>query len=668
MTIAANPPVDQTDHQVPVELKERLATLDDPAVAAPRTKRSWTPVILGILVLGITGAGGYWGWHLLNAPQGPPKNLETQALTRGDVVLTFVEKGELEAARNTEIICQVRASGRGNSAASSIKWVIDDGSRVKKGDQLMLLEDASLREQLNNQHIMVEEKNDLYEQAKANLKIVENENKSAELTAINNYKIAEIDLEKFRKAERQQKQFDIDSRIKLATADLIQWRDKLGWSNRMFVRGYLSANQKLNDETRLDQANVNLDKLQKEFDTLKFDNQRQELDLLNKLEQAKLQMEIAKENSESKRAQGQAKLTSADLILKQESQKRDDLEMDLRNCKIYAPHDGMVIYFISESSRFGGSSQTSPIEVGSPVKEGQKLMRIPNLNRMIAKVKVHESIVTKLRGDTTALTGFGTCYDVGQVFMNWGHIISAHAVPGFHSALPAFMPGLVIQREVKSELGHLEEVITDDGMAASIKISSLEKPLSGHVKMVSSVASSTDWMSADVKVYQTVVAIDETPENLKPNMSAEVTVKIDERKNVLQLPIQAVLESGGEKFCYVKTDASIEKRIVKTGLNNYKFVEILPESKVKEHEQIVLNARSYAEKVNDLKGNVNIDPSSGIRDRGNRKNAGKTGGKTVQSPGKSKSIIPEKGVQQADSGETPAKSSSKERSAKGAGN
>lgn len=667
MTIAAHPPVEHTDHQVPAELKDRLATLDDPAAVPPPMKRSWTPVILGILVLGIVGAGSYWGWQHFNAPEGPPKNLETQALTKGDMVLTFIEKGELEAARNTEIVCQVRASGRGNSAASSIKWVIDDSSKVKKGDLLMLLEDASLREQMNNQHILVEEKNDLYEQAKANLKIVENENKSAELTAINNFKIAEIDLEKFRKAERQQKQFDIDSRIKLATADLIQWRDKLGWSNRMFVRGYLSANQKLNDETRLDQANVNLDKLQKEFDTLKFDNQRVELDLLNKLEQAKLQMEIAKENSESKRAQGQAKLTSADLILKQESQKRDDLEQDVRNCKIYAPHDGMVIYFVSESSRFGGSSQTSPIEVGSPVKEGQKLMRIPNLNRMIARVKVHESIVTKLRGDTTAPTGFGTFYDVGQVVMNWGHLINAHGLPGLHVALPSFMPGLIIQREVKSDLGHLEEEVTEYGMGASIKIASLEKPLSGRVKMVSSVASSTDWMSADVKVYQTVVSIDETTEILKPNMSAEVTVKIDERKGVLLLPIQAVLESGGEKFCYVKTDTSIEKRMVKTGLNNYKFVEILPVSKVKENEQIVLNARSYAEKVNDLKGNVNIDPSSNIRDRGNRKGPGKLPGKQAKAPGKATSTAPDKTVQ-ADSTEPAAKTSSKDRSAKGAGN
>ena len=63
-------------------------------------------------------------------------------------------------------------------------------------------------------------------------------------------------------------------------------------------------------------------------------------------------------------------------------------------------------------------------------------------------------------------------------------------------------------------------------------VASLEQPLSGHVKSISAVASSTDFMSADVKVYQTLVSIDEPADSLKPNMSAEVTVKMAERKGV----------------------------------------------------------------------------------------------------------------------------------------
>src|SRR4029079_15459831 len=139
----------------------------------------------------------------------------------------------------------------------------------------------------------------------------------------------------------------------------------------------------------------------------------------------------------------------------------------------------------------------------------------------------------------------------------------------------------------------------------------------GHVKLVSSVASSTDWMSSDVKVYQTVVTIDEHVDDLRPNMSAEVTVKIDERKNVLRLPVQAVLDSGGKKFCYIKQGETIEKKNVQTGLNNYKFVEVVAEgSDVKEGDMIVLNARAYAEKVNDLQGNASDSAGGNMKDRG----------------------------------------------------
>ena len=83
MTTATLPPTPTPeailDHQVPDELKARLSTLDDPVVAPPRAQRTWTPVILGVLVLAAISAVGYWGWQRYNSPEGPPKNLESQA-------------------------------------------------------------------------------------------------------------------------------------------------------------------------------------------------------------------------------------------------------------------------------------------------------------------------------------------------------------------------------------------------------------------------------------------------------------------------------------------------------------------------------------------------------------------------------------------------------------
>ena len=38
--------------------------------------------------------------------------------------------------------------------------------------------------------------------------------------------------------------------------------------------------------------------------------------------------------------------------------------------------------------------------------------------------------------------------------------------------------------------------------------------------------------------------------------------------------LYAVLEAGGRKFCYVRNGTDIEKRMLITGLNNSKFVEV----------------------------------------------------------------------------------------------
>ena len=58
--------------------------------------------------------------------------------------LTVVERGTLESADNRDIICHLKAGSKGNYA-STIKWVIDDGTVVKKGQLIMVLDSSSSR-------------------------------------------------------------------------------------------------------------------------------------------------------------------------------------------------------------------------------------------------------------------------------------------------------------------------------------------------------------------------------------------------------------------------------------------------------------------------------------------------------------------------------------------
>src|SRR5205807_8828984 len=88
-------------------------------------------------------------------------------------------------------------------------------------------------------------------------------------------------------------------------------------------------------------------------------------------------------------------------VFEQEQDKYDDIEEQIRKCIINSPQDGMVVYYISDQSRYGSGSQQSIIAQGETVREGQKLMRIPDLRHMLVNTKVHEALVSRVRGETS---------------------------------------------------------------------------------------------------------------------------------------------------------------------------------------------------------------------------------------------------------------------------
>src|SRR5262249_43188578 len=120
-----------------------------------------------------------------------------------------------------------------------------------------------------------------------------------------------------------------------------------------------------------------------------------------------------------------------------------------------------------------------------------------------------------------------------------------------------------------------------------------EKLLHGHVKSIATVASQGDWMTTDVKTYQTLVTIDDPIENVKPGMNAEVTIMASRSlDNVLAVPVQAVPGSaaqGPRRKCFVLTPEGIEERDVLTGMSTDKMVEI--REGLREGEEVVLNPR-----------------------------------------------------------------------------
>ena len=108
-----------------------------------RAGRWIAPLIIGgVLLLATIGVAGWW-FFLRATPTRADVLLHT--VKREPLTVTVTEKGTLESAGNRDITCKVRAGTKG--FASTINEVIDDGTRVKPGQLLMILDDSDLADQ-----------------------------------------------------------------------------------------------------------------------------------------------------------------------------------------------------------------------------------------------------------------------------------------------------------------------------------------------------------------------------------------------------------------------------------------------------------------------------------------------------------------------------------------
>jgi multidrug resistance efflux pump len=540
-------------------------------------------------------------------------DLITHTVRREKLQLTIVERGTLEAANNFDVVCGVKSGAKGSTVATTIKWVIDDGSHVmrdrppqlryssirnervklkvrdQKGmvvldkngkereeevnaDLLAELDSSGLEEQAKAQKITVDQTEAAFIQAEEELKIVESQSISDEKKAETDLLLAKLDRQKYLpekvaaelvarnvgmpasplklgvllvpyllSPDSVEKETDlgeykatwneIKGKVQTARSDLEMWRDRFAWSERMAQGKYISEAQKEADRNKLEVAILAVQKAEGELQILeKYTFKQKCAELNSKVEEAERALDRAKKQGDAKKVQAKANLSSKKSIFEQEKKRFEDLLEQIKNCKIYAEKEGLIVYYVPEQARWGGGSRQSLIAQGEPVSEGQKLMRIPDLQKMLVNTRVHEAMVSRVNPNQAVK-------------------VRVDAFPG--------------------------------------------RDLKARVDKVATVASQQDFLSSDVKVYVTMVEIEETLPGLKPGMSAEVTILTDSlAENALTIPIQAVLgtvELGRHRKCYVMTPSGPQEREIVVGISNEKMVEV--KEGLEEGEQVVVNPR-----------------------------------------------------------------------------
>jgi RND family efflux transporter MFP subunit len=393
----------------------------------------------------------------------------TQKVARDTLTLEIIARGSLEAARASDVVCLVKAHPNKPGFTPTVKWVIDEGSPVKKGDKVVAIDDSALQQELKERTLDLEKARAAYAKSQENLKRVQAEN--------------EIDVRLME--------------IALRLAELAQQSDK-------------GQGRTATEALRL------------------------------KMEQARLGLERSRVQARAKEAEAQSDVRAKAAAVAFEESRQREIEAQLAQCVLRAPRDGIVLYYVPEPTRLG-SRTSSIVAPGEPVREGQKLLQIPDLSQMQVHVRVPEALVAHLRN----------------------------------------------------------EIIADarGPQAARIQVDAFpERPLAGHVQTVDTVASHQDWFASDVKVFKTIVAIDTPVAGLKPGMSAEIRIKAQFTPGpVLQVPAASVLAVGKQRLCFLVTDKDIQEREVLTGVSSDQVIEI--RSGLKQGDRILSAPRTLLRRV-----------------------------------------------------------------------
>ena len=146
--------------------------------------------------------------------------------------------------------------------------------------------------------------------------------------------------------------------------------------------------------------------------------------------------------------------------------------------------------------------------------------------------------------------------------------------------------------KMQIKVGIHESIIdrVEPGQSAIIRLPEID--LEATVSSVATVTRPAGWWTGNVVKYDTIIALPNVP-GLKPGMSAEVELVLVQHKNVLKIPVAAVVETENGFFCWVKMAEKTEKRLLQLGDSNDIFIVV--EQGLQEGEDVVLNPLAIVE-------------------------------------------------------------------------
>lgn len=317
------------------------------------------------IVLG--GAGWLIAASVSSDPIDPYAEMLTAKIHRGPLTVIVREQGLLESSENHEFKSKVRGF-------NTVLWIIDSGTYVNEGDELVRLDALGIQEQVDERTKYA------------------NWSQSAADRSAATVERSRLAVEEYKQGRFKTELLGVQKEIAVAESILQNATDRLKHSKLLAKSGYLNDTEIEERSFAVDQAKLDLDLKRTQLEVLQNFTYEEQLQTLTG-------------NLTSIEATHQANVERATA----DGSRRDRAVEELQYCVIKADRSGLVIH--PNAAKW----ENGPIAEGTNVHKDQVLLLMPNLEKMQVKIGVHESSVKRVKVGQNAQVMIGNRMVAGEV-------------------------------------------------------------------------------------------------------------------------------------------------------------------------------------------------------------------------------------------------------------
>ncbi len=452
----------------------------------------------------------FWGAISLSGEKTAVDASSLYTVKTGPLRISATESGTVQPKE--KIVLKNEVEGQ-----TTIVFIVDEGTQVKKGDLLMELDSSALTDKKVDQEIMVLSAEATFIDARENFSVIQSQADSDVDQAELDYEFAKQDLVKYVEGEYPNQLKQTESSITLTEEELSEAMATVEWSRKLYKDQFISASELEKDELSYKKKALDLELAKRDLELLiDYTHKRQLAQLRSDVKQAEMSMDRTRRKADASVVQAKADLKAKEAEYARQKAKLEKIEALLEKTKIYSPVSAQVIYATSVNQGGGGHRfrRQEPLKLGGSVTERQELFHLPTEEGFIINTSIPEDSIDKVK--------------VG-----------------------------------------LPVLITIDALPGTV--------YSGSVDWVSPVVDAqTSYMNADLKIYEAHISLDESEDLglLRADMECNVEIVLAQYDKATYVPIQAVLNVEGQPTVYVVDDDELEPRIVGTGLDNGIIIKI----------------------------------------------------------------------------------------------